>query len=138
MAFFYFAGGITGLARDVGDSGAWLVLLIFRLLDATSFSAGLVAVVVICRGRFRFVPNWFSTALAAGVLSVAVTGFGLFSEGPGVSSSVYFAASFGLAFFTHYLLAADGAAEIGADRQHLAGLSDFHRECAGSAFGAER
>ena len=57
LTSFYLAGGIPGLANDIGVLGAWVVLFVFQLIYSMLFTVGFLAAKYFIHGKIDYKPT---------------------------------------------------------------------------------
>ena len=69
---FYLAGGIPGLARDVGIQGAWGLTVFMQLFNALLTLPGFFEILLLGRKFEQFSPNMFSVILCTAIVSSSI------------------------------------------------------------------
>lgn len=77
LTSFYLAGGILGLANDIGVLGAWVVLFVFQLIYSMLFTVGFLAAKYFIHGKIDYKPTKVIT-IGTALMATFVNLYGIF------------------------------------------------------------
>ena len=79
---FYMAGGISALASDVGESGAWFLLFFINLLYGALSVVGLLFSLLILKNLPVPLPNSLQVVASAAIIAASINLYGVLSSSP--------------------------------------------------------
>lgn len=85
---FVLTGGISGIGRDVGISGAWILSLIVQFLYATLLTVGFLSFFLLTFKVAVLAPSTLSVAVTSLLVSGFLNLYGKLDLGPVVEASM--------------------------------------------------
>jgi len=78
LTSFYLAGGIPGLANDIGVLGAWVVLFVFQLIYSMLFTVGFLAAKYFIHAKIDYKPTIKVITIGTALMATFVNLYGIF------------------------------------------------------------